>query len=188
MNRAVLSGVMMISSGLLWGCASAPSPTGLPDDATIEDSFFMGSWRAESGHTLLIEEGSGRGFEITVSDEGGARSYRGAFVRPDPARPVPFIVINLFSATPEKGARVPVYYYGAVRAEGDAFSVRAVRPEWLRSAAAGSADVKYVDVPEAPRSPGGVVVESPEVMRSLLSRALADPGAFAEPETYRRVR
>lgn len=180
---AVCAALVVLGVAALGGCASVPQ--GLPDDAQIEDSYFYGHWHGPDDRQLDVAPGPGKSFRLTIRDAMGTRKYDGHLVRVDE---VPFAELNLFS--PGSGSsdagKVPVFLYAQVKIEPTKFTFRPVRTAWLKEAVSNMEGAAFISTPGRPRTEGGVVVRDAGVMRDLLRRALAEPGAIEAGEEYRR--
>ncbi len=181
-SMGMLAGV---AAGLLalGGCQSAAVPRGMPDDAVFQDSYFYGHWHGDDDRQLNISEGSGKSFNLKITDKLGTRTYQGHLVRVDE---FPFAELCLYTPGKDEAKKVPVFLYAAVRLDQTSFTFRPLRPEWMREHVKQIEGAAFIQTPDRPRTEGGVVVRDVDSMKKLLRAALASTDAFEKGETYTR--
>lgn len=170
----------------LAGCQTAAAPRGLPDDAQIEDSYFYGTWKSADGKKdLEVKPGGAKSFKLSITDAAGTRSYLGHLVRVDQQ---PFAELNMYKPTSATSNKVPVFLYEHVKIEPTQFTIRPLKASWMEHAVKSIDGAAYVSVRVGNNTEGGVVMKDPASMRTLLRKALTEPGSFEDGEVFKKVK
>jgi hypothetical protein len=148
---------------------------------------FVGHYTGPQGQFVDIRPHGG-GMDLEISRNGETHLYDAYVLNLDGVSVWEITMAEPDAAKDPQGrAQLPAYMYGRVEQSSDGLVIRRLRTEWLEQQAKSMPDTAFGRTPQIAEGSGAIVVRHPAAMESLLRKAVHDPAAFGEPETFKRV-
>lgn len=173
----------------LFGATACTSHShgGAPQALHASSDQYVGTYSGASGQTVTVRQ-HGDGFVLETDRGGQTRSYDGYVLNIDGVSVWEITMADPAAATDSEGRPVvPTYMYGRTERKGDEVTFRRLRTEWLEQQAKGMSDAAFGRTPQIAEGSGAIVVRHPAAVESMLRKAVHDPAAFGDAETFRKV-